>query len=229
MKKLLLTAIILFAFIMLSQAQNSFKPAIKCNYLLYLPTDYHDNTKEYPLVIFLHGSNLRGNDINMVKKSSLPYYISQGKHYDFIVASPQCPENYKWSLVNWFDSLYTDLSAKYRIDKSRIYATGNSMGGFGTWQVAMDYPDKIAAIVPLCGGCLDSLEICKIKKMPIWAFHGVNDDVVDVNQTDRLVQRLNKCDANIKYTRIEGRGHGISDFYQKDEIFDWLLQQKLAK
>jgi predicted peptidase len=150
----------------------------------------------------------------------LPCLIDKGHSYDFIIASPQCLDNTYWSKINWFDSLYLDLSSKHWIDKRRIYVTGMSMGGFGTWQVAMDYPDKFAAIVPLCGGCIDSLNICRLNKMPIWTFHGTADTIIIVNEIDRLVARLNKCYGNVRYTRIENEGHFIQYFFEnKPEIY----------
>jgi len=100
------------------------------------------------------------------------------------------------------------------------------MGGFGTWQAAMDYPDRFAAIIPLCGGCNESTEICRINKLPIWIFHGTADSMINVNETERLVHRLEKCNGNIKFTRLENGGHGIQDIYERQEIYDWLKRQK---
>lgn len=144
---------------------------------------------------------------------------------EFIIASPQCPDNTYWSQIDWFDSLYKDLTSKYRIDMDRIYVTGISMGGFGTWHAAMDYPNKITAIVPLCGGCNDSLNICHINQIPVWTFHGTADTEIDINETVRLVDRLNKCDGKVKFTRLENEGHEIQYIYEKNpEIYKWMLE-----
>lgn len=205
-------------------AQEKAKPHLKCNYLLYLPIDYSNNNDSFPLIIYLHGISHRGDDLNILKGYGLPNLIAKGRNFNFIIASPQCPANASWSKVNWFDDLYRDLCVKYRIDKHRIYVTGMSMGGYGTWQVAMDYPDMFAAIVPLCGGCNDPANICRLKDLPIWAFHGSADSAVFVSETERLVTRLKKCDGNIKYTRLENEGHNIEYIFRnKPEIYEWML------
>ena len=208
-------------------SQSNAKPKLKCNYLLYLPKDYITHKDSFPLIIYLHGGSQRGKDLKKLKAYGLPYLIDKGYNYNFIIASPQCPDNTYWSRINWFDSLYNDLSLKYRIDKNRIYVTGISMGGFGTWQVAMDYPDMFAAIVPLCGGCNDSIDICRINKVPVWTFHGSADTMININETERLVSRLNKCNGNVKYTRIENEGHYIQYLFEnKPEIYKWMLENK---
>lgn len=224
--KLIVLIFLIFGFSINLFSQIGAKPKVKCKYLLYLPKDYYNHKDSFPLIIYLHGGSQRGNDLNKLKTFGLPYLIDKGNNYDFIIASPQCSENTFWSVIDWFDSLYLDLTAKYRIDKQRIYVTGISMGGFGTWQAAMDYPDKIAAIIPLCGGCNDSTEICKINKLPIWTFHGTADSMITINETERLVSRLQKCKGNIKFTRLENAGHGIQDIYERQEIYDWLKNQK---
>jgi predicted peptidase len=224
--RLIYLIIFLGGFIIALHAQDNSKPKIKCDYLLYLPKDYKSQNDSFSLIIYLHGGSQRGKDLNKLKAYGLPYLIDKGNSFDFIVASPQCPENTYWSMIDWFDSLYLDLTAKYRIDKHRIFVTGISMGGFGTWQAAMDYPDKITAIIPLCGGCNDSTEICRINKLPIWTFHGTADSTITINETERLVSRLQKCNGNIKFTRLENAGHGIQDIYERQEIYDWLKRQK---
>jgi predicted peptidase len=209
--------------------QNSVKPKIKCNYLLYQPKEYSNGTDSLPLVIYLHGGSQRGSDLNKLKTYGLPYLIDKGHNYNFIIAMPQCPDTTYWSRINWFDLLYQELTSKYRIDKNRIYVTGISMGGYGSWHAAMDFPEIIAAIVPLCGGCNDSLDICRINKIPIWTFHGTADTVVSINETERLVNRLNSCDGNVTFTQVENAGHDITSLFEKQEIYDWLLKQRKNK
>ncbi|MGY0036208.1 carboxylesterase family protein [Pedobacter sp. NJ-S-72] len=91
-----------------------------------------------------------------------------------MIVSPQCPDDKTWTTENWYDSLSMAIIPKYRVDTNRIYVTGISIGGFGAWQVAMDYPDKFAAILPLCGGVndTDTSKISGINHLPIWTFHG---------------------------------------------------------
>jgi predicted peptidase len=207
-----------------AQVDNS-KPKINCNYLLYLPQDYENQSDKFPLIIYLHGGSMRGDNLEKLKTYGLPKLIENGNQYYFIIVSPQCPENTYWSRINWFDSLYQEMNSKYRIDISRIYVTGISLGGFGAWHAAMDNPDKVAAIIPLCGGCNDSLEICKINQIPIWTFHGTADNAIDINETERLVWRLKMCKGNVKFTRLDSIGHNIGHIYENQEIYDWFLKQ----
>lgn len=204
---------------------------IKVNYdfLLSLPDDYEDGKEAYPLVIYLHGGSQKGNDLNKLKEYGLPYLVEKGEKFDFMIASPQCPDGKYWSTENWFDSLYISLTNNYRIDTNRIYLTGISMGGYGVFITAMDFPDKFAAIVPLCGGCNDSdtTRICNLKDIPVWAFHGTDDNLIPVSESERIVEALEDCDGNIKFTRLDGEGHGIQYLYEKmPEIYDWMLKQK---
>jgi predicted peptidase len=225
MNKWILLVFFVLGFRINGYSQVDTKPKVKCDYLLYLPKDYTNQPDSFPLLIYLHGGSQRGKDLNKLKGYGLPYLIDKGNDYDFIIASPQCPDNTYWSRIDWFDSLYQDLTSKYRIDMDRIYVTGISMGGFGTWHAAMDYPNKIAAIVPLCGGCNDSLNICQINQIPVWTFHGTADTEIDINETVRLVNRLNKCDGKVIFTQLENEGHGIQYIYEKNpEIYKWMLE-----
>ncbi|MFD2935268.1 carboxylesterase family protein [Spirosoma flavum] len=206
-------------------AQVKVKSKERYNYLLYLPKGYADKKTSYPLVIYLHGGSQRGQDLTKLKTYGLPYLVEKGREFNFIIASPQCPEGKFWSTDNWFDSLYTSLITTYRVDPKRVYLTGISMGGYGAWQTAVAYPDKFAAVVPLCGGCDDSTQICRIKHIPVWTFHGTADDVVSISETERLVKRLEACKGQIKFTRLEKEGHAIQYLYEDQAIYDWLLNQ----
>ncbi|MCX6215851.1 prolyl oligopeptidase family serine peptidase [Spirosoma sp.] len=207
-------------------AQTSRKKYEKYPYLIYTPKGYSKSRRSLPLVIYLHGGSQRGQDLNKLKTYGPPYLVEQGHDFNFIIASPQCPEGKFWSTDNWFDSLYADLLKKYRIDTRRVYLTGISMGGYGVWQTAVAYPNTFAAIVPLCGGCDDSTRICRIKQIPVWTFHGTADDLIPISETERLVRRLNKCGGQVKFTRLANQGHDIQYLYEKETaIYDWLLKQ----
>lgn len=226
MNRILVIALISFlAFNVESNAKIASKPKANYPYLLYLPKEYSMNDKDFPLVIYLGGGSQNGCDLNMLKTYGVPFYIEQGHEYDFIVASPQCPENKYWTTENWFDSLYADLISNYRIDTTRIYVTGISNGGFGTWQVAMDYPDRFAAIAPLCGGVNDgdTSKIKNLKELPIWTFHGADDNMIPIVETERIVNELDEY-GHIKFTRLQNGGHGIQYLYEDNTIFDWLLR-----
>ncbi len=210
-----------------AQTKPADKGKVKYAYSLYVPNDYQSTERSYPLIIYLHGGSQRGNDLTKLNAYGLPQLINQGKEFPFIIASPQCPEGKYWSTDNWLEPLYSDLLAKYRIDARRVYLMGISMGGYGTWQTAVAYPDKFAAIVPLCGGCDDSTHICRIKHVPVWTFHGTADDKVPFGLTDRLVKRLRACQGTdrVRFTRLVKAGHEIQYIFQRKKIYRWLLKQ----
>ncbi|MEZ0540093.1 alpha/beta hydrolase-fold protein [Fibrella arboris] len=208
----------------MAQSSQKSKPAARYKYLLYVPKTY-TSRNAYPLIIYLHGGSQRGTDLNKLKEYGPPHALEQGLTVDAIVASPQCPDGKFWSTDNWFDSLYTELTTQYRIDPKRVYLTGVSMGGYGTWQTAVAYPNTFAAIAPLCGGCDDSTQVCQIRHVPVWAFHGTADDLVPFDETARLVRRLKACAGNVRFAELAGKGHDILYLYDNKKLYNWLLKQ----
>ncbi|CCG98939.1 phospholipase/carboxylesterase [Fibrella aestuarina BUZ 2] len=202
------------------------KPKARYDYMLYLPKEYAANKATYPLLIYLHGGSQRGHDLNQLKGYGPPKEVAGGRAFPFIIAAPQCPDGKYWSTENWFDTLYTELTTRYRIDPRRIYLTGISMGGYGAWQTAVAYPDRFAAIVPLCGGCDDSTQICRIRNVPVWAFHGAADDVIPISETERLARRLKACKGKVTFTRLAGQGHSIEYLYEGKTLYNWLLKHR---
>ncbi|MBD0258032.1 MAG: prolyl oligopeptidase family serine peptidase [Cytophagales bacterium] len=223
----LLFACLLLASSPCCQAQTGGKAKGKYEYLLYVPKDYSQQTHKYPLLIYLHGGSQRGNDLNKLKTYGLPHLVEQGREFPFIIASPQCPEGKYWSTEDWFDALYRELTAAYRIDKRSVYVTGISMGGYGAWQVAVDYPRAFAAVVPLCGGLNDSSQVCRINRVPVWTFHGTADDVIPIRETEKLVSGLQECKGQVMFTRLENEGHSIQYLYERNDIYAWMLKHKL--
>lgn len=217
--------------LLLAVFQSSAQTKARVNYhkLVYLPKAYEKDTLRYPLIIYLHGGSQRGNDLDKLKAYGLPYLVDKGQNFSFVIVSPQCPEGKYWSTENWFDSLYTDITSRYRIDKSKVYVTGISIGGYGTYIAAMDNPDKIAAIVPLCGGIndVDTSRIHSIAKMPVWMFHGTADELISIKESERIYNSLKKSGNRVKFTRLKGEGHSIQFLYEtKPEIYDWLLKHQ---
>ncbi len=208
------------------QAQTAAKPKAKYPYLLYLPEDYDAGKARYPLLGYLHGGSQKGTDLNKLKAYGPPQLVDQGRDFPFIIASPQCPEGKYWSTDDWFAALYADLVARYRVDKRRVYVTGISMGGYGAWQAAADYPETFAAVVPLCGGLNDSAQVCRVKRIPVWTFHGTQDDVISIGETEKLVRGLGRCNGRVTFTRLENEGHAIQYLYERDDLYEWMLNQK---
>lgn len=214
------------------QTVNHFEKEIKitlpANYLLYLPKDYNASNENFPLVLFLHGAGERGTDIEKVKTHGLPKLINQGKDFPFIVVSPQCPDNIFWN-IDILIALLNDVVAKYRVDTNRIYVTGLSMGGHGTWELAMRQTNRFAAIAPVCGWA-DTSKACSIAHIPIWVFHGAKDVVVPIAASEQMVEKLKSCGANVKFTVYPEANHDAwTETYNNEELYKWFLEQSLEK
>lgn len=200
---------------------------LELNYLLYLPEDYDDN-KKWPLILFLHGAGESGSDLEIVKRNGIPKLAGMGKGFNFIAVSPQCPEGSSWdSHFDALDLLLDEIQSDFSIDESRIYVTGLSMGGYGAWDLAIMFPDRFAAIIPICGGSTYPELIGRLKDLPIWAFHGAKDDIVPVEETKILVDILKEYGSSIKYTEYPDAGHDAwTETYNNPEVYEWLLSQR---
>jgi predicted peptidase len=200
---------------------------LSCNYLLFLPENYGREKESWPLILFLHGAGERGSDIEKVKVHGPPKIVQTKKDFPFIVVSPQCPEDEWWTdktemLINLLD----DIVARYDVDTERIYLTGLSMGGYGSWALASKYPDRFAAVVPICGGG-DPILARTLKDVPIWAFHGAKDSVVPVEESKRLVEAVNARDGNAKLTIYPDANHDSwTETYNNPKLYDWLLEHR---
>ena len=209
------------------QTEESYKPADGSQgyrYLLHLPKGAKAGKKKWPLLVFLHGRGERGDNLNRVKAHGPPKFAEK-KDMDFIVASPQCPSRSKWTpkiIVGMID----EVSAKHSVDKTRIYLTGLSMGGFGTWATAAEYPKKFAAVAPICGG--GKVEWAKkYGKLPIWNFHGDKDGAVPVTLSRTMVEAIKKAGGNVTYTEYPGVGHNSwNKAYDNPKLYEWFLSHK---
>ena len=194
-------------------------------YLLYLPQDY-DPAQKWPLILSLHGASLRGDDLDRITYQGLQRNIANGKHYPFIVVSPQCPAGLWWP-TEMLDALLTEIVRAYPIDADRIYVTGLSMGGFGTWDLAMKYPHRFAAIAPMCGGGKPNL-VSAICHLPVWVFHGARDSIVPLTRSEEMVSALKACDADVRFTVYPDAGHECwLQAYDTPELYEWFLSHRL--
>lgn len=198
----------------------------KIPYLLYLPEGYSkDSSAKFPLILFLHGIGESGSDLQNLIKQSLPKAIEEGLKIPFIVASPQCKMFHWWnteSLKQFLDEIIKENHP----DTNRIYLTGNSMGGYATWALAIKYPDLFAAIVPVCGGG-NSREVYKIKDIPTWVFHGAKDIVVPLSKSRRMVKALRDAGGNVKFTIYPKEGHHCWRIvYTTPDLYQWLLSHR---
>jgi predicted peptidase len=148
------------------------------------------------------------------------------------VLAPQCTEQSIWlAELDALHALVEKIIQEYRIDTSRIYLTGMSMGGFGAWHLAAEYPSLFAAVVPICGGTISDLgfpeKIHAIKDVPVWAFHGAQDDKVPLQLSQELVDVLKNHNGNVKFTVYPDAKHDSwTRTYENPELYAWLLQQK---
>jgi predicted peptidase len=200
---------------------------VEMDYLLYLPKNYEE-TKSWPLMLFLHGSGERGSDLELVKKHGPPKLIGEGQSFPFIVVSPQCPEDERWQPIELI-ALLDDLEKKYKVDPDRVYVTGLSMGGFGTWALAAHAPERFAAIVPICGGG-ETHWARNYGKLPVWAFHGAKDTGVPLRRSEEMIEAIKQRDGNVKLTVYPEAGHDSwTETYDNPQLYQWLLEQKRGK
>ena len=203
------------------------KRVVDCRYLLYLPENYESQDR-WPLILFLHGAGERGDDIEKVKIHGPPKLIAQGKHFPFIVVSPQCP-NGQWWDIEVLGALLDRIERDYKVDRDRIYVTGLSMGGFGTWALACAQPDRFAAIAPICGGGEPKLAT-QIAHVPAWVFHGDADNVVSVSRSKEMVEALKTAGGDVKLTVYPEVGHDSwTRTYDDPALYDWFLSHRRGK
>jgi predicted peptidase len=200
-----------------------------CNYLLYLPADYDKSKDKWPLIMFLHGAGERGSNIEVVKKHGPPKMIAEGKSFDFIIVSPQCPNDLWWpEQTEVLIALLDEIEAKYRVDTDRVYLTGLSMGGFGTWTLAEKYPKRFAAIAPICGGS-ERYAANRLKKVPVWAFHGAKDPTVPLIRSQEMVDAVKKVGGNAKLTVYpEAQHDSWTETYNNPELYQWFLSHRIS-
>ena len=216
------------------QHPQAFKKTItktlSCKYLLFLPDGYGEKEQSWPMMLFLHGAGERGDDLKKVKKHGPPKIVERRKDFPFIVVSPQCPQDDWWTeKVEVLINLLDDIVARYDVDTERIYLTGLSMGGYGTWTLAAKYPQRFAAIVPICGGGKRFLA-WQLKDVPVWAFHGAKDRVVPLKESQEMVNAIKARGGNAKLTVYPEAGHDSwTETYNNEQLYDWLLKHRKGK
>jgi predicted peptidase len=202
----------------------------EAKYFLFVPHDYKGN-KPYPVIVFLHGKGGNAAELEKVTRGSFGGAVrKQEKTFPCIVVFPQSP-NQSWQAES-VDAqramrILTKVAKTYKVDPKRVYLTGLSMGGFGTWSLAAAYPNVWAAIVPICGGGNPN-HAGLIAHIPCWCFHGDADPTVKVESSRVMIQTLKAVGGSPKYTEYPGVGHNSWDrAYATKELYDWLLKQKL--
>lgn len=214
-------------------------------YRLFVPTGYGETNRRYPLVLWLHGGEGRGNDnekqIAGGNDAGATVWIqprNQARFPAFVLA-PQCPEGEMWTtagltvrptprLMDVID-LLRKLEREYRIDPARIYVAGQSMGGFAVWSLVTAYPRMFAAAVPICGGGDEALAE-RLVGTPIWAFHGELDRAVSVERSRSMVAAVVKAGGRARLTEYKGAGHTVwQQAFADPELLPWVFEQNRRK
>jgi predicted peptidase len=214
--------------------EGEIRKPVKVSYLLFLPEGYNpEGPKRWPLLLFLHGAGERGTDLSRVKVHGPPKIVEQRSDFPFIVVSPQCPTDQHWS-NDVLLTLLDEVVAHHQVDTSRIYLTGLSMGGFGTWNLGTAFPERFAAIAPICGGgdvlpiLLSSPEKRRaLKSLGIWAFHGAKDETVVLAESERMINVLRRIGHDAKLTVYPEAGHDSwTETYNNPALYEWLLEHR---
>ena len=207
--------------------------SLRLPYLLGLPDGYGaEPERTWPLILFLHGAGERGDDLTLLRKHGLAKVLEERQDLPLICVSPQCPADNWWSdHIDALDALLNEMTSAYAVDLDRIYLTGLSMGGYGAWHLAVTYPGRFAAVVPICGGGPWPYgfpeRVCVLKDTPVWAFHGAKDDVVPLRESEVLVQALKGCGGEVRFTVYPDAAHDSwTQTYDDPELYAWLLAHK---
>jgi predicted peptidase len=210
---------------------SDFEDQASFGYLLYLPETYGNPKEKHPLILFLHGASERGEDVSIVKRHGLPKRVENAPDFPFILLSPQCPRFHWWvdgQQQRLLIHLLDDVMASYDVDADRVYVTGISMGGFGTWKLAAAHPERFAAAVPICGGG-DPDDAPRVAEMPLWAFHGAADYIVPWERSQAMIAAVEQAGGHPRFTLDPKAGHDVwTAAYDRSELYDWLLSHRLS-
>ncbi|NNE78234.1 MAG: prolyl oligopeptidase family serine peptidase [Pricia sp.] len=200
----------------------------KFNYYLYFPDEYEENQNEkFPLLLFLHGGGESGKNLDVVKRNGPPKLIVSGKQFPFLILAPQNPHRKKWWNTTALIQLLDTIVENNRVDTKRIYLTGLSRGGGAAWDLAVQYPEKFAAMAVVCGMAPLPYASWLDKNMPIWVFHGEEDRSIPISESENMVNKLKRMGYDVRFTRYPGVGHeSWIPAYNTDELYEWFMQQE---
>ena len=215
--------------------QYETKSGIVIHYAVHVPNNIPSD-KPMPTILFLHGAGERGDtdvDFSKVYVTGLPKNLihdASFENFPFIVIIPQCPSHLYWPmLVLELNEILNILIHEYPIDTRRLYLTGLSMGGYGTWYLAYAFPHRFAAIAPICGSGIKS-SANRLKHLPIWIFHGTDDPVIPYSESLFLFESIKNAHGNVKLTSYDHVGHDSwTQTYDNMELYRWFMQHSLDK
>ncbi len=200
----------------------------KLDYYLYFPQDYENSPqKKFPILLFLHGGGESGDTLGALKKNGPPKLIVQGKQFPFLILAPQNPHQKKWWNTRAVNQLLDSIVENNRVDKERIYLTGLSRGGGAAWEMAVQYPDKFAALAVVCGMAPLPYAAWIDKNMPIWVFHGEKDKSIPISESENMVNKLKQMGYDVQFTRYPNVGHDSwVQAYATEELYEWFVNQR---
>lgn len=191
----------------------------------------YEPTKPWPLILFLHGSGQTGTTIDRLKQEPLPKTLETQTDLPFIVVSPQLPGGSWSTYIDPLEELLDGLATTLPVDPNRMYLTGLSLGGFGTWEYGYLHPERFAAIAPIAGGYQYKShevpeDVCRLKDLPIWAFHGEKDKDVEPYHSEVLVDAIQACGGNARLTLYPETGHQVTwwNAYADPALYEWFLE-----
>ena len=199
---------------------------VAIQYLLFLPQGYDQSRERWPLILYLHGGSLRGDDISQMKNLGVAEKVAADPKFPFIVVSPQCHKGEIWTDVDALGAVLDEVARSHRVDPDRVYVTGHSMGGRGALYAAYKMPDRFAAVVSLAPVGPITAWADKLATTPLWLFHGPNDQFTSLKEVEELVRGIEAAGGHPKFTVLPGRDHYILDVYDRPDLYEWLAQQK---
>lgn len=188
---------------------------------------------KFPTILFLHGIGESGNDLNNLKKNGFPRSLEGDQLFPFVFVMPQCPSSTEWYYTNADNitamrTFLDDIIARFPVDTNRIYITGLSMGGIGSWYFSIKMPSRFAALVPVSFRG-DGWSPCPAKDIPVWAFHGAKDGVIPFGKAQLLVDQFTACGGSVRFTVYPNGSHDGSTWtvtYNNPDVYDWMLRKK---
>ncbi len=208
---------------------------VTIHYMLFVPKDYENEDKQWPLMLFLHGLGECGNnELEKVKIHGPPGFVDSRPDFPFVVVSPQLPPppgKMKDVPTAWKSDqliqLVDHVMKNTRIDPTRVYVTGLSMGGYGTWRLVAAYPERFAAALPICGGGEPKTMAKSLRRVPIWAFHGARDETVPLSESQEIVRAVRRAGGDVRLTVYPDVEHNSwKPTYDNPDVYDWLLAHR---
>jgi pimeloyl-ACP methyl ester carboxylesterase len=195
------------------------------NYLLFLPRGSGAGGARWPVIFYLHGKSLCGDDPQTLTKYGPPRVVSRDPAFPFVVVAPQCRAGKRWTDVDTLDALLADVLARYPVDPDRVYLTGYSLGAGGAWRFGGAKPERFAAIAAIAG-VEEPGSVKGLARVPVWAFHGTDDTDIPPTASQAMADAIRAAGGDVRLELVPGRGHDITDVYDRKDLYSWFLEHR---